>query len=71
MVNLGTRFQEPLTIRGSQWGGGFYGYRAKILALLRLSANFFQFRLIVNLKIIFVKKQKQTRERPEICRGAT
>ena len=44
---------------------------AKILALLRLSANFFQLRLIVNLKIIFVKKQKQTRERPEICRGAT
>ena len=44
---------------------------AKILALLRLSANFFQLRLIVNLKIIFVKKQRQTRERPEICRGET
>ena len=26
---------------------------------------------IVNLKIIFVKKQKQTRERQEICRGET
>ena len=24
---------------------------------------------IVNLKIIFVKKQKQTRERPTPCRG--
>ena len=44
---------------------------AKILALFRLSANFFQLRLIVNLKIIFVKKQKQTRERSEICRGET
>ena len=44
---------------------------AKILALLRLLVNFFQLRLIVNLKIIFVKKQKQTRERPEICRGLT
>ena len=44
---------------------------AKILALLRLSANFFQLRLIVNLKIIFVKKQKQTRERPTQGRGAT
>ena len=44
---------------------------AKILALLRLSVNFFQLRLIVNLKIIFVKKQKQTRERPTQGRGAT
>ena len=44
---------------------------AKILALLRLSVIFFQLRLIVNLKIIFVKKQKQTRERQEICRGET
>ena len=44
---------------------------AKILAPLRLSVNFFQLRLIVNLKIIFVKKQKQTRERPTQGRGAT
>ena len=44
---------------------------AKILALSRLSVNFFQLRLIVNLKIIFIKKQKQTRKRSEICRGET
>ena len=44
---------------------------AKILALLRLSVNFFQLRLIVNFKKIFVKKQKQTRKRPTQRRGTT
>ena len=44
---------------------------AKILALLWPLVNFFSVTVNSQLKIIFVKKQKQTRERPEICRGAT
>ena len=67
MANLGIEFQEPLTRVSMGWW--LLRLPAKILALLRLSVNFFQLQLIVNLKIIFVKKQKQTRERPEICRG--
>ena len=59
MVNLGIGFQEPLTRVSMGWW--LLRLSAKILALLRLSVNFFQLRLIVNLKIIFVKKQKQTR----------
>ena len=31
----------PGFVGGSQWGGGFYGYRLKFLAPLRLSVNFF------------------------------
>ena len=69
MANLGIGFQGPLTRVSMGWW--LLRLSAKILALLRLSVNFFQLRLIVNLKIIFVKKQKQTRERPEICRGPT
>ena len=42
----------------SQWGGGIYGYSAKILALLRLSANFFLLRLTKKLKINFFCFQK-------------
>ena len=38
---------------GSQWGGGFYGYRLKFWLLLRLSVNFFQLRLSKKLKINF------------------
>ena len=41
-------------LRGSQWGGSFYSYQsAKILALLRLSVNFFQLLLTTKLKINF------------------
>ena len=69
MVNLGVGFQEPFTRVSMGWW--LLQLSAKILAPLRLSVNFFQLRLIVNLKIIFVKKQKQPRERLEICRGAT
>ena len=69
MVNLGVGFQEPLTKVSMGWW--LLRLSAKILAPLRLSLNFFQLPLIVNLKIIFVKKQKQPRERLEICRGAT
>ena len=32
LVNI-WRIKNPQT-RGSQWGGGFYGYRLKFLALL-------------------------------------
>ena len=42
---------------------------AKILALLRLSAIFFQLRLIVNLKIIFVKKAKADTRTPRDMPG--
>ena len=35
---------------GSQWGGGFYGVSANVLALLPLSVNFFQLRLTKKLK---------------------
>ena len=70
MVNLGIGFQEPLTRVSMGWW--LLRLSAKILALLRLLVNFFQLRLIVNFtKTIFVKKQKQKRERPEICRGLT
>ena len=69
MANLGIEFQGPLTRVSMGWW--LLRLSAKIMALLRLSVSFFQLRLIVNLKIIFVKKQKQTRERPEICRGLT
>ena len=97
-------------IQGSQWGGGFYGYRLKCWPFYGYRLIFFQLRLtkklkisffcfkelniskpvffltlkystsniilliemsIVNLKIIFVKKQKQTRKRPTQGRGAT
>ena len=70
MANLGIGFQEPLTRVSMGWW--LLRLSAKILALLRLLVNFFQLRLIVNFtKTIFVKKQKQKRERPEICRGLT
>ena len=67
MANLGIGFQGPLTRVSMGW----WLLSAKIFALLRLLVNFFQVRLIVNLKTIFVKKQKQKRERPKICRGPT
>ena len=44
---------------------------AKILALLWPLVNFFSVTVNSQLKIIFVKKQKQTRERPTQGRGAT
>ena len=69
MANLGIGFQGPLTRVSMGWW--LLRLSAKILTLLRLLVNFFQLRLIVNLKTIFAKKQKQKRERPEICRGLT
>ena len=69
MANLGIGFQEPLTRVSMGWW--LLRLSAKILALLWPLVNFFSVTVNSQLKIIFVKKQKQTRERPEICRGAT
>ena len=56
MANLGIGFQEPLTRVSMGWW--LLRLSAKILALLRLLVNFFQLRLIVNLKNNFCEKAK-------------
>ena len=54
---------KQFTLRGSQCGGGFYGYRLS-LALLLLSVNSFQLRLTKKLKINFFCLKKLNTNKP-------
>ena len=50
--NLPTKRKKPALTWGSQWGGGFYGYRLKF-CLFYGYRFFFQLRLTKKLKINF------------------
>ena len=66
MANLGIGLG-----RGSQWGGGYYGYRLKFCIFYGYRLIFFSVSVNSQFKNNLYEKAKQTRERSEICRGET